>query len=77
MNDVITADDLAVLTCWDPPTICNALEDIAPERFAHGFTPRLLFALDFSLSPVCGFVRTATSRATKPPRESVTEIAAK
>ncbi|MGB1058312.1 MAG: RraA family protein, partial [Candidatus Puniceispirillaceae bacterium] len=70
MSDAITADDLAVLTQWDAPTICNALEEIVPERRGHGFTTKHLFALDPSLPPVCGFARTATIRAAEPPRET-------
>ena len=33
MMDInVTSDDLALLTKWDTPTICNALEEIIPER---------------------------------------------
>ena len=35
MSDVITAEDLAVLTRWDTPTICNALEEIVPDADIH------------------------------------------
>ena len=77
MSDAITADDLAVLTQWDTPTICNALEEIVPERRGHGFTTQHLFALDPSLPPVCGFARTATIRAAGPPRETAAEMVAK
>ena len=42
MSDAITADDLAVLAQWDTPTICNALEEIVPERRGHGFTTQHL-----------------------------------
>ena len=77
MSDVITAEDLAVLTRWDTPTICNALEEIVPERRGHGFTIQHLFALDPNLPPVCGFARTATIRAAAPPPESDAEMAAK
>ncbi len=38
MMDInVTADDLALLTRWDTPTICNALEEIIPERRGYGF----------------------------------------
>jgi regulator of RNase E activity RraA len=77
MSDVITADDLAVLTKWDTPTICNALEEVVPSRRGHGFTTQHLFSLDPNLPPVCGFARTATIRAAEPPRETATEMAAK
>ena len=77
MSDVITAEDLAVLTRWDTPTICNALEEIVLERRGHGFTTQHLFPLDPNLPPVCGFVRTATIRAAAAPPESDAEMAAK
>jgi regulator of RNase E activity RraA len=77
MSDAITAEDLAVLTRWDTPTICNALEEIVPERRGHGFTTQHLFALDPNLPPVCGFARTATIRAAEAPPESAAEMAAK
>ena len=37
MTDLDPAD-LSVLTQWDTPTICNALEIVVPERRGHGFT---------------------------------------
>ena len=77
MGAAITADDLAVLTQWDTPTICNALEEIMPERRGYGFTTTHLFSLDPSLPPICGFARTATIRAAQPSDESAAEMAAK
>ena len=77
MSDAIIADDLAILTQWDTPTICNALEEIVPERRGYGFTTQHLFALDPSLSPVCGFARTATIRAAESSRETKAEMAKK
>ena len=71
MSD-ITADDLKVLTQWDTPTICNALEEIVPERRGHGFTTEPLVALDPDLPPICGYARTATIRAAEPPNETPT-----
>ena len=73
----LTPEDLAVLTRWDTPTICNALEEIVPERRGHGFTTEPLVALDPELAPICGFARTATIRAAEPPNESAEETAAK
>ena len=73
----LTPEDLAVLTRWDTPTICNALEEIVPERRGHGFTTEPLVALDPELTPICGFARTATIRAAEPPNESAEETAAK
>lgn len=73
----ITADDLKVLTQWDTPTICNALEEIAPERRGHGYTTTQLVPLDPDLAPICGFARTALVRAAEPSSDSPEEAAAK
>ena len=73
----LTPENLAVLTQWDTPTICNALEEIVPERRGHGFTIEPLVALDPDLPPICGFARTATIRAAEPPNETAAETAAK
>jgi len=72
-----TADDLARLTQWDTPTICNALEEIVPERRGHGFTTEPLVPLDPDLPPICGYARTATIRAAEPSGETAAEMAAK
>lgn len=63
---VITADDLRVLAQWDTPTICNALEIVAPERRGHGFTVEPFSCLDPALPPMVGFARTAKIRAAAP-----------
>lgn len=76
MSD-FTPDDLAVLTQWDTPTICNALEEIVPERRGMGYTTTPLVALDPDLPPICGYARTATIRAAEPPMETAGETAAK
>ncbi|MCH8155636.1 MAG: RraA family protein [Proteobacteria bacterium] len=73
----LTPENLAVLTQWDTPTICNALEEIVPERRGHGFTTEPLVALDPDLPPICGYARTATIRAAEPPMETAEETAAK
>jgi len=53
MMDInVTADDLALLTKWDTPTICNALEEIISERRGYGFTTTHLFSLDPALPPI-------------------------
>jgi len=72
-----TPENLAVLTQWDTPTICNALEEIVPERRGHGFTTEPLVALDPDLPPICGYARTATIRAARPANETAAETAAK
>ena len=77
MDFSVNEADLATLTKWDTPTICNALELVCPERRGFGFTTKHLFSLDPSLPPVCGFARTATIRAALPSGESDAEMAKK
>lgn len=62
----ITADELKGLSQWDTPTICNALEIVAPERRGHGFTVEPFSCLDPSLPPIVGFARTVKIRAATP-----------
>ena len=57
---------LDALRAWDTPTICNALELVAPHRRATGFTVEHLHCLDPSLKPIVGFARTGTIRAVEP-----------
>ena len=72
-----TPEELKLLTQWDTPTICNALEEIVPERRGYGFTTEPLVPLDPDLAPICGYARTALIRAAEPPAESGGEQAAK
>lgn len=66
--------DLELLSKWDTPTICNALEVVVPERRATGFTSGAFTCLDPKLPPMVAHARTATIRATSPPDESAEEI---
>ena len=54
---------LDALRAYDTPTICNALEIVAPGRRAQGFTRRPLVAPFPELKPVVGFARTAMIRS--------------
>jgi regulator of RNase E activity RraA len=58
--------DLDLLRQWDTPTICNALELVAPARRARGFTWRPFVAADPGLPPICGLARTGRIRAAQP-----------
>lgn len=61
---------LDALRAYDTPTICNALEIVAPARRAQGFTRRPLVAPFPELKPVVGFARTAMIRSREPhPRD--------
>ena len=73
MTDLTDAD-LRLLTTWDTPTICNALEMAAPHRRATGFTVRPMVCLDPALEPVVGRARTATIRAMDPPGRTADEL---
>lgn len=61
-----TAADLEALRAWDTPTICNALEMVAPHRRGHGFTVRPMVPASITLPPICGLARTGTIRAAAP-----------
>lgn len=61
---------LTALSRFDTPTICNALELVAPERRATGFTTRHLYCLTPDLPPIVGYARTATIRAVAPPTDA-------
>src|SRR5437762_10231982 len=68
---------LEALRAWDTPTICNALEIVAPARRAIGFTRRPLVAPFPELKPIVGFARTAMIRSREPhprDRESANRI---
>ncbi len=66
-----TLSDLEVLTKWDTPTICNALEVVAPERRAIGFTVEPMVAVDPKAPPIVGLARVGMIRAKEPPRGPV------
>jgi regulator of RNase E activity RraA len=61
---MIDAKLLAQLKSYDTPTICNALEIVAPERRLTGFTTRPLVCPFPDLTPMVGYAKTATIRAT-------------
>ena len=62
----LTPDLIAELRSVDTPTVCNALEILAPERRGYGFTTRPLVCTRPELGPVVGIARTATIRAAHP-----------
>jgi regulator of RNase E activity RraA len=68
---------LQALAAFDTPTICNALELVAPARRAAGFIRRPLVAPFPALKPVVAFARTAHIRSREPSprsRAAATEI---
>jgi regulator of RNase E activity RraA len=73
----LTTDDLVALGAVDTPTICNALELVAPEQRATGFTTEPLVCADPALPPIVGYARTATIRAAAPSELSADEMRAR
>lgn len=63
MTDAALLDQLRSI---DTPTVCNALERVAPERQGSGFTTRPLVCVAPQLAPIVGFARTARIRASAP-----------
>ena len=63
-----TPAELEALRAFDTPTICNALEVVAPQRRGYGYTLRHLHCLFPDMKPIVGYARTATMRARQPPR---------
>jgi len=66
MTGTLTAKQLAFLARYDTPTVCNAVEMVAPERQAIGFTTAPLVPAHPELPPMVGYARTATIRAMQP-----------
>ena len=56
----------AELMKLDTPTVCNALEIVAPERRGYGYTVQPLVCTRPELPPMVGIARTASIRAQHP-----------
>jgi regulator of RNase E activity RraA len=69
----ITPALIETLGRFDTPTICNALEIVAPQRRAIGFTRRPLVCVRPELPPMVGFAATVTFRAAVPPTGTAQE----
>lgn len=72
---MVPTDIIEKLKTYDTPTICNALEIVAPERRVTGFTIRPLVCPFPDLPPIVGYARTATFRSTH--ANEVTVVAAR
>jgi regulator of RNase E activity RraA len=66
----LSASELEALAAFDTPTICNALEVIAPHRRAMGFTTQTFVCPFPQLKPMVGYARTVLIRAMEPTRLS-------
>lgn len=62
--DPLPASLLEALAKIDTPTICNAMEIVAPERRLIGYITKPLVCPFPDLPPMVGYARTATIRAT-------------
>ena len=67
MTDTATgplpASVLEALGRYDTPTICNAMEIVAPERRLIGYTTKQLVCPFPDLPPIVGYARTVTIRS--------------
>lgn len=71
----ITASLIAQLETIDTPTVCNALELVAPERRGWGYTVEPLVCARPDLGAMVGFARTARIRAQHPADDEVAATA--
>ena len=62
----LTDELRAELQSVDTPTVCNALEVLAPGRRGYGYTTEPLLCVRPQLPPLVGFARTATIRSAHP-----------
>ncbi len=74
MSDLISTELFAQLRSLDTPTVCNALEVVAPDRRGFGYTIKPFFAPRPHLEPIVGYARTGKSRSQTPPTASADEL---
>ncbi len=78
MAEPLTPADLDALRALDTPTVCNALEVVAPDRRGGGYSVEPFFCPRPELPPIVGYARTATIRAMHPSgRDSAGDTAAR
>ena len=65
MNE-LTKAMIAELQTMDTPTVCNALELVAPQRRGYGYTTSPLVCTRPEQQPMIGIARTATIRSAHP-----------
>jgi regulator of RNase E activity RraA len=73
-DPLLTGAELAELAAFDTPTICNALELVAPERRALGFTTETLICPFPERKPMVGYARTGMIRAMQHPAEDAAAL---
>src|SRR5689334_13271908 len=67
LDSPLSRSELAELAAFDTPTICNALELLAPERRTLGFTTQTLICPFPARKPMVGYARTGMVRASHKP----------
>src|SRR5437868_15520338 len=73
----LPASLLEALARYDTPTICNAMEIVAPTRRLIGYTTKQLVCPFPDLPPMVGYARTVTIRSVLQSGLSVEEQAAR
>ena len=69
----LSREQLDALRNLDTPTVCNALEVVAPERRGAGYTIHPLVCAWPEQAPIVGYARTATIRAAHPSGRAATD----
>ena len=72
-NQPLSEAELDALRALDTPTVCNALEIVAPERRAIGFTTTPLVCPRPGLPPIVGYARTARLRSMRPAQAGIAD----
>ncbi|MEM7272150.1 MAG: RraA family protein [Actinomycetota bacterium] len=66
MSNQLTDDQLDALRALDTPTVCNALEVLAPDRRGSGYTVAPFYCPRPELGSMVGYARTGTIRSMQP-----------
>src|SRR3954469_2701378 len=69
----LSREELDALCALDTPTVCNALEVVAPARRGAGYTIHPLVCAWPERAPIVGYARTATIRAAHPSGRAATD----
>jgi len=74
MAEPLSEELLDQLCELDTPTVCNALEIVAPDRRGYGYSISPFFAPRPHLPPIVGYARTGKMRAQTPPDGDADEM---
>jgi regulator of RNase E activity RraA len=73
-QDTLSSAELAALSAFDTPTVCNALEMLQSDMRGLGYTTRPALCGFPATKPIVGFARTATIRSRLPPELPAADI---